>query len=109
MCNNTCRLCRRLILSQAVTFAGDTLTINIPDARYCGCYKYCFVIAQAIPEETTIGAEVVITIGDDATEYPLVDCIGEPVTAGDISTRTRYAVNITETNFRLTNRIVRGD
>ena len=33
-CNNVCRLCDRLILSQAVTFAGGTLTINIPAGSY---------------------------------------------------------------------------
>ena len=33
-CNNVCRLCDRLILSQAVTFAGGTLTINSPAGSY---------------------------------------------------------------------------
>ena len=108
MCDNACKVCRRLIISAAVTFATDTLTVNIPAGLYGGCCRYCLVIAQAIPDTATVNANVVITIGDDATEYPLVDCIGEPVTVGDLSTRTRYAVRISETNFRLANR-VRGN
>lgn len=108
MCKNTCKLCRRLILSQAVTFAGDTLTINIPEGVYGNCEKYCLVIAQAIPDATTISADVVITIGDGTVEYPLVDCAGNAVTAGMLRTRTRYAARVATTptggSFRLATR-----
>lgn len=109
MCANTCRLCKRLIISQAVTFATDTLTVNIPDGSYRNCEKYCLVIAQAIPDTTTITAPVVITIGSGTTTFPLVDCTGSPVTAGALRTRTRYAtkVNTTPTggSFRLLGRV----
>ena len=48
-CKTNCRLCRRLIISQSVTFADGTLTVNIPAGAYeAGC-KYCLVIAQSIP------------------------------------------------------------
>lgn len=109
MCSNTCKLCKRLIISQAVTFATDTLTVNIPDGSYRNCEKYCLVIAQAIPDTTTITAPVVITIGSGTTTFPLVDCTGSPVTAGALRTRTRYAtkVNTTSTggSFRLLGRV----
>ena len=72
-CNNVCRLCDRLILSQAVTFAGGTLTINIPAGSYNNGAKYCIVVAQAIPAATTINAPVVITIGSGTMQYPLVN------------------------------------
>ena len=112
MCNNTCRLCRRLILSQAVTFDADTLTINIPAGVYGDGEKYCLVLAQAIPDATTITAAVVITIGDGTTEYPLVDCTGNAVTAGFLRTRTRYAARVATTptagTFRLTTRVCSG-
>jgi hypothetical protein len=85
-------LCKNLIISDSVTFADGTLTINIPAAIYSNGCKYCIVVAQTIPAATTITAPVVITIGDGTTEYPLVDMCCVPVTACSISTRTRYPV-----------------
>lgn len=90
-CKNVCHLCDRLILSQAVTFADGTLTINIPAGSYQNGCRYCIIIAQAIPADTTIVAPVVITIGDGDVEYPLVNRCCAPVTACAIRTRTRYA------------------
>lgn len=86
------KLCDRFILSQAVTFAGGTLTINLPAGSYANGCKYCIVVAQAIPAETTILAPVVITIGEGTTEYPLTNRCCAQVTACGIRTRTRYAV-----------------
>ena len=86
-----CRLCRRLVLSQAVTFADGTLTVNLPAGAYNNGEKYCVVIAQAIPAATTITAPVVFTIGDGTEEYPLVNRCCAPITACGIRTRTRYA------------------
>ena len=91
-CANVKRLCDKLIISTAVTFADGTLTINIPAGNYGNSCKYCIVIAQTIPAETTITAPVVITIGEGTTEYDLVACDCSPVTACSINTRTRYSV-----------------
>lgn len=88
----TKRLCRRLIISTAVTFADGTLTINIPEGNYGNKEKYCIVVAQTIPAGTTITAPVVITIGDDTTEYPLLNADCTTVYACSINTRTRYSV-----------------
>lgn len=88
---SNCKLCKRLIISQAVTFAAGTLTINLPTGSYNDGERYCIVIAQAIPAETTIVAPVVITIGDGTVEYPLVNKCCAPVVACSIRTRTRYA------------------
>lgn len=96
-CKNSCRLCDRLIISQAVTFAADTLTINLPAGTYMDGCKYCIVVAQAIPAETTIVAPVVITIGDGTVEYPLVGCDCAQLTACSIRTRTRYATRVATT------------
>lgn len=92
MCNCVGKLCDRFILSQAVTFADGTLTINIPAGSYADGCKYCIVIAQTIPAATTITAPVVITIGDGAEEYPLTNRCCAQVTACGLRTRTRYAV-----------------
>ena len=73
-CKTSCKLCPHLVLSQSVTFANDTLTINIPAGSYAAGEKYCLVIAQALPDTTTINAPVVITIGAGTTAYPLTDC-----------------------------------
>ena len=37
----SCKLCKRLIISQAVTFADGTLTINIPEGNYTNGCSYC--------------------------------------------------------------------
>lgn len=91
-CKSVCKLCNRLVLSQAVTFAAGTLTINLPAGSYDNGCKYCVVIAQAIPTATTINAPVVFTIGTGTVAYPLVNRCCAPVTACGIRTRTRYSV-----------------
>ena len=90
MCKNSCRLCDRLTISQAITFADGTLTINLPAGSYGDGCKYCLILAQTIPAETTITAPVVITIGDGTVEYPLVKCDCSQVTACALRTRTKY-------------------
>ena len=90
-CKTVCRLCDRLVLSQAVTFADGTLTINLPAGSYANGEKCCIVIAQAIPETTTITAPVVITIGTGTEEYPLTNRCCAQVTAASLRTRTRYS------------------
>ena len=90
-CKNVCRLCDRLIISEAVTFDGTSLVVNIPAGSYADGCKYCIVIAQTIPAATTITAPVVITIGDGTVEYPLVNSCCAQVTACAVRTRTKYS------------------
>lgn len=108
MCSNngnTCRLCKNLIISQSVTFAGGLLVINLPAGNYLQGCKYCIVVAQAIPDETTINAPVVVTVGDGTVQYPLTRCNCAQVTACALRTRTRYPVTVvtdgTSGSFRL--------
>lgn len=91
-CKPVCTLCERLVISQAVTFAGGTLTINLPAGSYSNGRKYCIVIAQTIPAAATITAPVVITIGTGTEEYPLTNKSCAQVTACALRTRTRYSV-----------------
>lgn len=93
-CGYTQKLCDRLVLSQAVTFADGTLTINLPAGSYANGEKYCIVVAQAIPAATTITAPVVITIGTGTETYPLVNQCCAQLTACAIRTRTRYATRV---------------
>lgn len=97
MSRYVCKLCDRLIISQAVTFAAGTLTINLPAGSYGDGCNYCIVIAQAIPAATTITAPVVVTIGTGTVTYPLVDQCCAQVTACALRTRTRYAVRVATT------------
>lgn len=94
-CKAVCRLCDRLIISQAVTFAGGVLTINLPAGSYQRGGKYCIVVAQAIPAATTITAPVVITIGTGTETYPLLGSCCQQLMACSIRTRTRYATIVT--------------
>lgn len=104
-----CRLCDRLIISQAVTFTAPNLIINLPAGAFQNCERYCIVVAQAIPDATTINAPVFITIGAGTELYPLNQCNGVQATASGIRTRTRYATKVTTTAtggaFRLLGKI----
>lgn len=96
-CKNVCRLCDNLIISSAVTFTTPNLIINIPAGSYDNCKRVCLVIAQAIPDATTITAPVFVTIGTGTELYPLNRCDGSQVTAAELRTRTRYAVRVATT------------
>lgn len=96
-CKPVCRLCPRLVISQAVTFSGGNLIVNLPAGSYLNGEKYCIVIAQAIPSTTTINAPVVITIGTGAQQYPLTRSNCSQVTACGVRTRTRYSVCVATT------------
>lgn len=92
--NNSC-LCNRLVISDSVTFADDTLLIDIPAGSYENREKYCLIVAQDIPVETTIAADVAITIGGDtAITYPLVNPNCTNVSACQITPRTKYATRV---------------
>lgn len=94
-CKNVCRLCDKLIISTAVTFtAGTGLIINIPEGSYTDGCKYCIVVAQTIPDATTINSLVYVTIGDGTVLYPLNKCDCTQVTACSIRTRTKYATRV---------------
>lgn len=96
-CKNVCRLCDRLVLSQAITFTSGNLVINLPAGSYNNNEKYCVVLAQPIPTTATIGAPVVFTIGTGAELYPLVNRCCRPVTACGVRTRTKYSVCVETT------------
>lgn len=108
-CPNYKRLCKRLIISTAVTFENNTLVINLPEGNYANNEKYCIVVAQNIPDTTTITAPVEISIGSGTTTYPLVNCNCSNVYACSINRRTRYSVcvstNISSGVFKLLGRL----
>ena len=108
-CKTNCRLCDRLVISQAVTFDGTNLIINLPAGSYQDGCKYCIVVAQAIPAAATINAPVFVTIGTGTAAYPLDKCDCTQATACSIRTRTRYAVRVNTTatggTFKLLGRI----
>ena len=94
-CKNVCKLCKNLIISESVTFtAGTGLIINIPEGSYSDGCKYCIVVAQTIPDATTISAPVFISIGDGTVLYPLNKCDCTQATACSIRTRTKYATRV---------------
>ena len=107
-CKNVCHLCDHLILSQAVTFDGTNLIINLPAGAYNNGEKYCIVVAQAIPATTTITAPVVVTIGTGTELYPVTNRCCAQLSACAIRTRTRYATivstNATGGSFKMLGR-----
>ena len=104
-CIRNCRLCPKLILSQTITFDGTNLVVDLPANAYGNGVKYCIVFAQSIPDETTINAPVVFSIGGDtATLYPFVNQNCVPIYASQIRTRrlypTRVATGVNEGVFK---------
>ena len=108
-CNHICKLCPRLIISESVTFTAPNLVIDLPAGAYQNCERYCIVVAQAIPDATTINAPVVITICSGTELYPLNQCNGAQATASGIRSRTKYSTRVATTAttgaFRLLGRI----
>lgn len=104
-CKPVCQLCKRLILSQAITFTGGNLVVNLPDGNYSNGEKYCIVLAQSIPTTATINAPVVFTIGAGTVQFPLTNRCCAPVTACGVRTRTKYSTivvtNATGGTFRM--------
>lgn len=93
-CRNICKLCNRLVISTAVTFTGGNLVVTIPAGSYNNGEKYCIVVAQSIPDTTTINASVVIQIGTGATLYPVSKKNCAQLTASGLRTRTKYAMRV---------------
>lgn len=104
-CKPICKLCNHLVISQAVTFNGTDLVINLPAGSYNNNEKYCIIVSQSIPAATTINAGVVFTIGTGTQQYRLTSRCCRPVSACNIKTRTRYSTCVetsnTTANFRL--------
>lgn len=104
-CKTVCKLCKNLVISTAVAFTGGNLVITLPAGSYTNGCKYCIVIAQAIPDTTTINAPVVIQIGTGTEQYPLTKCNCVQVTACGVRTRTKYctvvSTNATGGTFKL--------
>ena len=81
----------------AVYEGGEPTVITIPEGAYNDGGKYCIVIAQSIPAETTISAPVFIQIGTGTVLYPLDKCDCTQVTACSIRTRTKYSTRVETT------------
>ena len=98
-CQNICRLCDKLIISNSVTVVTvdgvDTLVIDLPERAYMNNEKYCIVVAQPIPTTATITMPVAISIGGDTTTvYPITLCNCVQINACAIRTRTKYATRV---------------
>lgn len=93
-CRTSCKLCNRLIISTAVAFTDGNLVITIPAGSYNDLEKYCIVIAQKIPDTTTINAPVVIQVGSGPVLYPVTKRNCTQLTASGVRTRTRYSMRV---------------
>lgn len=91
------RIDPRSVPVEAVTFAAGTLTINIPQRTYNSGCPYFLRLNEPIPDTATVGADVVITIGDGTVEYPLLDLTGVQVTAERLRSGYSYPVAVVGT------------
>lgn len=98
-CKNNCRLCDNLTISQSVEFADGNLVITLPAGSYRQGEKVCIVIAQNIPDTTTINAPVFIRLGADTPVlYPLHRCNCLPAVACNLRSRHRYSTRVETTS-----------
>ena len=98
--NQNCKLWRKIVLSQSITFdAGtNTLIVDLPAHNYGNNCTYCIILAQPIPDTTTISAQVVFTIGGvTTTTYPFLNCDCTSILASQVRTRTRYKTRVSTT------------
>lgn len=95
-CINNCKLCKNLIISQAINFDSttNTLIVDLPQRNYNNCENYCIVLVQSIPTSATINAPVVFSIGGGAIQYPFVNCDCTPILASQIRTRRKYKTKV---------------
>ena len=95
-CINNCKICSKLIFSNAINFdtTTNTLIVDLPQRNYNNCECYCIVLVQSIPLSTTINAPVVFSIGGGATQYSFVNCDCTPIYASQVRTRTKYKVRV---------------
>ena len=98
-CRNTCKLCKKLIISTAVNYDSTTnsLLIALPAGSYEDDTKYCIVVAQAIPTATPINALVYATVGTGEARYPITKRNCAQLTACGLRTRTKYST-VVDTN-----------
>lgn len=92
------RLDPRSVTPVEITFAADTLTINLPQRSYNSGGPYFLRLDAEIPTDATIGALVVITIGEGTVEYPLLDCQGVQITAERLRSGYSYPIAVVGTN-----------
>lgn len=96
-CVQNCRLCDKFILSQSIVYNAtvNQLIVDLPAGNYGNKEKYCIVFAQAFPTTTTLNAQVVFTIGGDATVgYPFLNKDCTPITASQVRTRRLYPTRV---------------
>ena len=94
-CCGNCDECRRKAYVSTVTFADNTLTLNLPDTiSYTDGCKFCFVITTALPDGVTLNAPVVATVGAGTTTFPVLDRCGAQVVAQQLRTRRRYPFRV---------------
>ena len=91
---SNCKLCSRSIISQSITFNGTSLVVDLPNDNYGNKQKYCIILAQSIPDETTINAPVVFTIGTGTVQYPFVNNDCTPILASQVRTRRVYRTKV---------------
>ena len=92
------RIDPRSITEESITFSAGTLPINIPQRAYNSGCPYFLSLVDVIPATTTVGAPVVITIGDGTVEYPLIGCNGVALTAENIRSGYSYPVTVISNN-----------
>lgn len=88
-----CGSCSHFVKTNSVSVVGQVLVLNIPlqaGKLLSNHEKVCICVAENIPTTITSAMAVAITIGSDATQYPLRTRCGNDVHADQIKSRRVY-------------------
>lgn len=96
-CKNTCRICDKIRITTAVNIVGNTVVYNLPSGSYSSDSCYCIILAQNVPQNAQIGANIAFSIGGTAIQYPFLSCDCKPLTSCSVRGRTRYKVRVETT------------
>lgn len=88
-----CGGCTHFVKTNDITLNNSVLELNIPEETYNNKEKVCICVAQTIPDVKNTD-KVTVTIGKNATQYPLVTRRGNFVHADQIRSRKVYHTNV---------------
>lgn len=89
-----CGGCIHFVKTTDVTITGDTLILNIPESTYTNKEKVCICITQQVPTDILSTDIVVVTIGNNATQYPIITKCGNHVYADQLRARKVYHTSV---------------
>lgn len=88
-----CLKCCNLVFTQNVSIVSGVLVLNIPQATYKNAEQVCIMLMQNLPVTENI-MPVAITIGDETTQYILMNCNGNAIYSDQLKFKNIYPTTV---------------